>query len=377
MNKSFDFTHYSQRLQCLIEDALKWNNEKSETAEQYHLLSGVQLYVEAPRLGFFWSGASGYIDHNNNERMTPDNPVRIASITKTFIAAAILRLWEENQLNLDGAISEYLSLEHINLIRRHHYCLDNITPRHLLSHTSGLFDYADSQIFHSRLSNMPRHQWTRTEQLELAMNCGEPYGKPGEVYRYSDTGYILLGEIIERLSDQALGPALRDLLNYEDLCLSSTWLEDVEPVPAGSFSRVHQYVGSYDFTCQDASCDIFGGGGLVSTVKDMAHFFRALFTGGVYLYPSTIKEMLTTVPARRGGPMAYGHAKQIPGTYLLGIDSSEGSGLYGHSGYLGTYAGYLPTHDLVLSFSMNQHFISARMRRLLVGILECFEISRG
>lgn len=75
----------------------------------------------------------------------------------------------------------------------------------------------------------PRRRWSRTEQLALALEQPGPGGGPGACFRYSDTGYVLLGEIVERVTREPLGVAVRRLLRYELLGLRHTWWEDDEP----------------------------------------------------------------------------------------------------------------------------------------------------
>jgi len=356
---------YEQALQQLVEKLLSQSGSH-----------GIQVHVDSPKLNVSWSGAAGFTDRVHNphrELLAPEHPMRIASNSKTFVAAAILRLWEEHQLELDASISHYISSEHSSMIRENGYALDAITARHLLTHTSGLFDYADSQVFADTVMKELHHNWTRTEQIRLAM-CGEAYGKPGEVYRYSDTGYILLGEIVERVYGESLGKALRQLLSYKSLGLITTWLEKIETPPAGLLPLVHQYDGKLDSYAVDASMDIYGGGGLVSTVGDLSRFMRGLFTGKVYKFPDTLKEMLTTVKAERGGPDAYGMFPQVPGKYCLGIDGGANAVVFSHSGYFGTYSAYVPSRDLAIGLSVNCHGGDIR-EKLIQSILAIFSIS--
>lgn len=339
---------------------------------------GIQLHIDSPKLHLDWRGAVGFTDRNHNaarEILTPLHPLRIASNTKTFVAAAILRLWEQQHLLLDTSISEYICEEHRRLIKDKGYELDAISIRHLLSHTSGLFDYADSVVFANTIAeNLQRH-WTRTAQLQLAMDAGDLYGQPGEVCRYSDTGYILLGEIIERVYGKNLGLALRELLHYDRLGLSSTYLEIEETPPSGLLPVIHQYDNTIDSLIVDASYDIYGGGGLVSTVGDMARFMRGLFTGAIYQSPNTLKTMLGSVAAKRGGPDAYGLFTQIPNEYRMGLDGGAQGTVYSHTGYLGSFVAYIPALDMAIGLSVNQHDTVLRAE-LIDAILALFDVSR-
>ena len=347
-----------------------------ESAWQMGGSHGIQVHVDSSKLNIDWSEAIGFIDRvqtSSRLALTVDHPLKIASNTKTFVAAAILRLWEEARLDLDHSIEIYISKDHAECIANAGYEIASITTRHLLTHTSGLFDYADSPQFVEAFHQQPQHQWTRSEQLLLAMTTGQAYGNPGEVFRYSDTGYILLGEIIERVHGDCLGAALRTLLDYEGLGLHSTWLEGVESAPLEHLPLVHQYDGDLDSNDLNNACDIYGGGGLVSTVEDLPRFMRGLFSGKIFKDPNTLKTMLTTVQAERGGPDSYGMFAQIPGEYRLGIDGGASGKVFFHKGYLGTYAAYVPSHDLVISLSVNVHGGVVR-EHLIKAILDIFSI---
>lgn len=341
-----------------------------------HVTHGIQLHIDSPPLGLDWNGSVGFTDRSHNitkETLTPLHPLRIASNTKTFVAAAILRLWEQQRLNLDISIGEYISESHSDLIQAKGYPLAAISPRHLLTHTSGLFDYADSKAFANAIASNLQHHWTRTEQIQLAMESGEPYGQPGEVCRYSDTGYILLGEIIEHINSQPLAPSLRQLLDYQRLGLHSTWLEGEEKAPENMLPLVHQYDKDLDSYRVDGSYDIYGGGGLISTVGDMARFMRALFTGAVYQSGNTLKMMLSSANASRSGPAAYDDFIQVPGEYRMGIDGGVQGIVFSHKGYLGTYAAYIPSLDMAIGLSVNQHGGAFRAQ-LIDAIFAIFNI---
>jgi D-alanyl-D-alanine carboxypeptidase len=256
------------------------------------------------------------------------------------------------------------------------YDPEAITLRHLLTHTSGLFDFADTDIYTEEILADPTHRWTRTEQLESAVEWGDPYGPPGEVYRYCDTGYILLGEVLERVTGLSMPEAVRELVGYERLGLASTWFESLEPRPEGVPPLAHQLWAGFDVTTIDPSQDLYGGGGLASTVGDLAVFFRALFSGKVFDDPATVDVMLTTVGAERAGPDYFG-SKLTTGEYRMGVTVTEIGGftVYRHSGFFGTTAGYVPELDLAYGATVNRSESSEALRGLVEGavtvVAEC------
>jgi len=325
-------------------------------------IPGVIVHVEAPGIDFSWSGASGVVDRESRTALSGRHPVRLASQTKTFVAAAVLRLREKGLLDLDGPISSYLDESYLEVLQRDAYDTDQITVRHLLTHTSGIFDFAITDEYLQRVLGEPEKRWTRLEQLRGAIEWGEPYGEPGAVFAYSDTGYILLGEIVEKLTGLSLGAALRELLRFERLGIRSTWQESVEPKPPGALDRAHQYMGEVDTHSIDPSFDLFGGGGLAGTMSDLAVFMRSLFTGAVYDQAGTTEVMLTTIDGVSAGP-PYQGMPQVPGRYRMGIEVDRIQGMTGYyrGGFWGTYAVYFPELDLAVATAVNQQNSSAGM----------------
>jgi D-alanyl-D-alanine carboxypeptidase len=225
--------------------------------------------------------------------------------------------------------------------------VDSITVRHLLTQTSGIHDYANEERYYAAVLGDPTHRWTRMEQVRAAMEWGQPHFSPGAGYHYSDTGYILLGEMLERLTGQPMAQALRTVLDFQRLGLDETYLETLEPAPAGAAELSHPYFGENDGIGIDASTDLYGGGGIVSSTEDLARFYRALLRGEVFQRPETLRTMMTVPPTNTqspGGPYAMGLQRRIIG----------GQECWGHTGFWGTAVHHCPGPDVTIVRHINQ-----------------------
>jgi D-alanyl-D-alanine carboxypeptidase len=211
--------------------------------------------------------ASGLADPRTGRKLTVDTPVRIASNTKTFTAATVLRLWEQRRIDLDGPIGPLLTPALNELLRADGYDTQRITVRHLLSHSAGLYDHGGDPRFTQALFAHPDHAWTREELVRLSINYADPQAEPGTEFRYSDTGYILLGDVIERVTKKSLAGAVREQLHLDRLGLKSTWWEVMEPMPLRATPRARQWLGGKEATNIHASMDLYGGGGLVMSAR--------------------------------------------------------------------------------------------------------------
>ena len=307
-------------------------------------IPGAILYAGSPSSGLEWSGAAGEADVESGAPITPEHTVRNASNTKTYVAAAVLRLWESGRLELDAPVRDFLSAEQVALLAGDGYDMDAITLRLLLSHAAGLVDHGSAPEYFTTITADPTHRWTRDEQLAGAVEWGDPLRAAGQAFSYSDTGYILLGQVIERVTGQALGPAVRDLLGFDRLGLDATWWEIMEPVPSSGVQRAHQYLGGADTYSWDASLDSYGGGGLITSSRDLARFWYALFGGQVFERQATLDTMLTT-------PLPEGETPYRMGIFVRDLD---GLLAYEHSGFWGTRAIYVPELDLVVAGAVTE-----------------------
>lgn len=277
--------------------------------------------------------------------LSVDTPMRIASNTKTFVAATALRLHEQHKLNLDAPIAPLLKPGTDAILRRDGYATDRITVRHLLSHSAGLFDVGLDPRYHVYLEPGRKFRLSREDQLRLMAEYADPQSPPGTRFQYADGGYVLLGEIIERITGQPLATAVRRALRLDRLGLRATWWERAEASPPDAAPRGRQFIGDNDVTDVDPSFDLYGGGGLISTPRDLATFFKALFEGRVFRNRSTLDTMLWNGPHEGADG------------YRLGIfvRHTPCGDIWWHTGFWGTYAGYAPgSRVAIAAFSDHQ-----------------------
>ncbi len=278
----------------------------------------------------------------------PDTtPFRIASVTKVHVAAALMRMVETRGLQIESPLSAWLTAPTLHLLTGGGYDPQSITIAQLMRHSSGLRDHCSCDAFLDLLRREPAHRWSRLEQVQLAMALGAPLCAPGETFNYSDTGYILLGEILEQASDLSLAAALRSLLSFERLGLHRTWLDAVETAAPGLPACSPQFFQDIDASAFDASFDLFGGGGLVSTLADLDRFFRALFDGRVFERADTLKRLLDAQRTPCGFD-DFSHNGLMFHRSLAGLDC------WGHTGFWGVLAACIPARGLVLGATFNR-----------------------
>jgi D-alanyl-D-alanine carboxypeptidase len=313
------------------------------------------LHVLAPRLGVDVEVAAGVADLSTREPIRPGSRFRIASVTKPFVAAAALRLVEDGRLHLDDTVDVLLAGEYDELLRSGGYQTRSITLRHLLTHTSGIYDFAADAYgepaepgFQQEVHRDPRRRWTRLEQIEFGVTNGHPYGAPGTVFGYSDTGACLVGEILERTTGVSMGEAIRRLVGYLRLGIVHTWQETIEPQPPDLPPLSHQYEDEFDVAEMDASVDLYGGGGLMSTCRDLARFFRALLLGEVFRETPSLQAMTTTLTDVPSADDAGWEEDPSSSGMFLFRREIGGCTWWGHGGYWGTAAYTCPERDITI-----------------------------
>ncbi len=293
--------------------------------------------------GKTWGYAVGVADLNTKKPMKTDFCFRIGSVTKTFTATVVLQLAGENRLNLDDSIEKWLP----GVIQGNGYDAKQITVRQILNHTSGIAEYLRSK--EADIMDTKR-SYTAEELVKIGLSM-PPDFSPGKGWSYSNTGYVLLGILIEKVTGNSYAEEIENRI-IEPLELSNTFLPGNSSVIPGT-KHARGYVQPEgaselkDVTYFNPSIGS-SAGDMISTADDLNKFFSSLL-GGKLLKEQQLKQMLTTVPT--------GIAEI--GRYGLGIYENKlpnGVSIWGHSGGIPgfvTFAGGTIGGKHTLAVSLN------------------------
>lgn len=256
---------------------------------------------------------AGLADKATGQPMQPQDKVRIGSITKTFVATVVLQLAAERRLSLNDSVQKWLP----GVITGHDYHPAQITIRQLLQQTSGIQDYTSAPGFLTE-ANLAK-TWRPQQLVDIALRLGPPV----HGWLYSDTNYILLGMIIQKVTGRSpvteISRRILVPLGLHDTSFPLT----SKQIPA---PYAHGYYGSLDATNLLNPSIAWTAGAMISTVDDVARFYRALLHGRL-LPPAQQRELLATIPVNDTGELFAEH-------YGLGIYSVQLScgTAWGHDG---------------------------------------------
>jgi D-alanyl-D-alanine carboxypeptidase len=267
--------------------------------------------------------ASGYSEVKRKTPMRPGDRFRVANITSTFVATVTLQLVAEGRLALEDTVERRLP----GAIPTG----ATITIRQLLNMRSGLFDYlvdGDSTVVDRVLGGDWTHRWTPSELVGIS-NAHGPRTAPDAGWSFCNTCYVLLGQIIERTTGNALADELRARI-FVPAGLKATSF-DSEPQIAGRHAHGYELLDGQltDLTAISPSY-AWAAGAIVSTADDVARFYRKLYRGRL-LRADLVSAMQTT------GPMA---AELEGWGYGLGLIEKP-MGCDSAFGHEGTTFGYL------------------------------------
>jgi len=265
-----------------------------------------------------YRGARGLANLELGVPLRPESVFRIGSVTKQFTAAAILLLAEDGKLSLSDSITKFLPDYHV----QGHL----VTIQHLLSHTSGIRNYTDLPDWQStRRNDVPVQQLIDIFQ-------DKPFDfAPGEHWKYDNSGYILLGAIIEKISGQKYADFLRARI-FDPLGMKDSRYEDlaqITPGRAAGYMRAGTAWRNADYLSMSQP---YSAGALISTVDDLARW-NAAVEAGELLKPASWQRAATSFALADGTLTRYG-AGWIIGRVGPVATVEHGGGINGFNAYV-------------------------------------------
>jgi CubicO group peptidase (beta-lactamase class C family) len=308
--------------------------------------------------------------------ITINHPFYTASITKMFTATSIGILKDQKKLNFQDRIAQYLPdtlIKHLHVLNDKEYSRD-ITIAQLLQHTSGLPDYftddtidGNSNVIDQLLVNRNK-VWLPKEIIEFTKDKMKPHFNPGQGYHYTDTEYVLLALIIEKVSGLSYNTFLKKHI-FQPLGMDGSYINLKSKPLKNQLPMAEFYVGEIGLSSIKSLSSDWGGGGLVSTTKDLIRFLKA-FNEDVIVEQATRLEMEHWTNETLG--MEYGFGiRKVSFNNIYNTDSNLQ--LIGHTGSTASFLWYCPELDTYIAGTLNQLEVSKSTLRLVFDVLKIIE----
>jgi D-alanyl-D-alanine carboxypeptidase len=336
---------------------------------QRERIPGAIVAIRTPKWGR-WVTTLCTANIYTGTRMSSTDHMRVGSITKTLTATIILQLAQRHRISLDAPVSTYWS----GVPNGH-----RITIRHMLNMTSGLYNYSEDPAFNRRLDTNPSYIWSPLQLLHIAFSH-HVYFQPGKGWHYSNTNYILLGLIAEKLTKHSLGYDFERSI-FRPLSMTETSLADKSPNMPKPHAHGYLFIGNLaslaaptltgkaaawaDWSAGNPTDETYASpswawaaGGAISTTRDLLKWGPALATGkGVLnaaMQHQRISNLVPTSPA--------------PGAPLYGLGIAKFAGFLGHDGQLpgyNSFVGYDPSlrATIVVLVCARRHYFQADRQR--------------
>lgn len=300
-------------------------------------------------------------------------PYHVASIGKVFTAVLVQIFAERGLFSIQDPITQFITPEHLSglFVYRNQDHASRVTIEHVLGHTSGVADYFEGiaatieggkrrkKNFIDEVISNPDRVWTPQGLIEYTRKFQSAVGMPGEKFNYSDTGYILLGLLIEKVTGKSFAQNLTEEI-FAPLGMCDTYLmlhSEPESMPKKDIEKI--WINDVEIsTFKSLSCD-WAGGGIVSTTADLLLFDRALRSGRLIR-----KETLQSMDQ-------CNHRFQTGIYYGLGMMEIRFKEFFfllghlprvkGHIGILSTHMFYDPATDthIIMNFGDNKMMVNS------------------
>ncbi|TNE57278.1 MAG: T9SS type A sorting domain-containing protein [Bacteroidetes bacterium] len=312
--------------------------------------------------GTIWAGGAGISSIDPLDSINAAHRFPMGSISKTLLSACLLQLQDEGILDLDDSLHQYLPA--------YNNVDPNITLRELLQHVSGVYNYTNNPGFLSTISADPSHIWTVEEVLDSFVLA--PIFIPGTDYSYTNTGFVLLGEVVKQATGHPYYEEIRTRL-IEPLELNSffhptyePWEEPVAHLwtkgftwdPGNQLEDEHDKIKSWDALWTSAGA----AGAWVGTPTDIAEWIYQLHTSDL-LSQASVNEMRDWT--------SLSNFKYGLGAQHLTFQGLAGWGHTGGIGYI-SYAFYFPDEDISLVVQTNEDLKGSAVSSVFNSLLTLY-----
>lgn len=325
------------------------------------------LLVHSDKLDLHWSLAQGYTD---GELALPEQPYHIASITKSFTAIIIAMLVEEGRISYSDSIAAFLPeklIQGLHVYKGKEYS-SAITIEHLVSNTSGVPDYFEGKTKQGRfleiLLREPTRVWTPEETIEWSKQYHRPRFKPGYGSHYSNTGFNLLGLIIEQVTSESYSNIVHKYI-FQRLNMDQSHLPHFSapkyksPLPIAKLNLMGNFI---DVETLRSSTSTYASGQMVSTSEDLLKYMKAMCDNSL-ITDQSLTQMMQWEKMRVGIDYGYGLMRVRMHAFFPKYN------VWGHLGSTGSFMLYNPYLDVHIIGSFNKTGFTGPSIRFVYHIL--------
>jgi D-alanyl-D-alanine carboxypeptidase len=339
-------------------------------------ISNAYLLIHSDKHNIHWNIAHG---HTDNMTARAEQPYHTASVGKTFTAVIIAKLVEEGKINYDDSINKYLTndiMKDLHVYKGTDYSQD-ICIKHLVNNTSGIPDFYESKpknstsFIETLLDDLSR-VWTPQETIQWSKQYLSPRFIPGKRLHYSNTGYNLLGLIIENVTSKPFHDVLHEFL-FSPLKMNHSYLSQYsKPTESNGFPIANLNIANREIKVEEfrSSTSVYAGGQTVSTSEDMLLFMKALVSNSLIQ-----KESFSAMHQwhKMWPSIDYGYGlmriRMIPFTQKYNV--------WGHLGSTGSFMLYNPAMDVYIIGSFNKTGLTAKGVRFIYSALRTLSKCKG
>jgi D-alanyl-D-alanine carboxypeptidase len=279
-------------------------------------IPGVYLGIWAVDRGLTYEKSRGVRDIVTNAELSAVDFFRIGDLTKTFTTTVLLQLVDENKLQLDNKLNMYFPAIPNS---------DSISVRQLLNMTSGLYDYVTDSVFWSQVKANPLRVWT-PQELVNASTSHQPYFPPGTGWHYSNTNTVIIGMIIEQITNNSLKQEIQNRI-LTPLNLLNTAFPTNQNMPPGNVCNGYMFSSTLGFyenlTLKFDPSWSWSSGNMTSNLVDLKVWIKAVVNGSLLnsvTQEERLKFIYTGTPSTKYGLGLYnlqdgfiGHKGAYPG----------------------------------------------------------------